>query len=336
MTDVVASLLIPVRNEERHLGDIVGALRALRFEQPVEFLFLEGRSDDATRAMLDELAAADPRMRVLDNPRRIVPCALNVGLANARGRYVVQLSAHSRYPPDYLTDGIARMERGDVAQVSGPQLADGGGRWSRRVALALGSWLGIGGATWRRVPEGEIEVTSGWGGIWRRDMLEALGGWDEDFPVNEDAELAARIEASGGRMVCLPEMAARYAPRDSLPGLARQYWRYGHYRVRTTRRHPGSLRRSHLLAPALALSALAAVAGPRRARGAARAGLGVYAIAVASVSVSAARDEDPRDAAALPAVFAVMHLAWGLGFLAGCLRFGPPLRALARALDPRG
>jgi glycosyltransferase involved in cell wall biosynthesis len=322
VADVVASVLVPLRNERRRLPATIAGLRALRLDGPVEFLLVDGRSQDGTATLLTQAARDDERIRVLDNPHGSVPAALNVALRHARGEYVARIDAHADYPPDYVAAGIERLRRGDVAWVSGPQLPHGDGRWSRRVALALGSWLGIGGATFRRAHEVEVEVESGFCGIWRRETLEALGGWDESFAVNEDADLAARTRERGERIVCLPELAARYEPRDSLGALARQYWRYGHYRVKTVRRHPRSLRRSHVLAPVLALIAGAARFGVRPARRA----LQAYAIVLA---VAAARCDAPaRDAAAVPGVLAVMHLSWGLGFLAGCLRFGPPLSAI--------
>ncbi len=332
MSAVVASVLVPVRNEEGQIRDTIARIQAQRFDDPVEFLFVEGRSNDGTRALLEELTEADLRMQVLDNPRRTVPAALNVGLQRARGEYIARMDAHTHFPPDYLSVGIERLRRGDVESVSGPQLPYGTGRWSRRVALALGSWFGIGGASFRRTSGREVEVESGFCGIWRRETLESLGGWDEDFPVNEDADLAARTRERGGRIVCLPQLAARYVPRDSLPALFRQYWRYGHYRVRTTRRHPETLRRSHLLAPGVALAAMAGAAGPRPARRVSRLALGLYAVALGAASARCARQANPRDAAGVPAVFVVMHLSWGLGFLAGCIRFGPPLGAFAHIL----
>ena len=141
----MASVLVPVRDEARHLRDTVAAIRAQRFPEPVEFLFIEGRSRDGTRALLEELTPGDPRMRILDNPGRTVPRALNIGLRESRGTYVARFDAHTRYPEDYLPRGIERLRRGDVASVSGPQLPHPVGPWSRRVALALGSWLGTGG-----------------------------------------------------------------------------------------------------------------------------------------------------------------------------------------------
>jgi succinoglycan biosynthesis protein ExoA len=329
---VVASVVVPVRNEAGHLHHGIAGIRAQRFEEPVEFLFVEGRSDDETRALLDDVARGDPRFRVLDNPRRTIPSALNVGLSEARGTFVVRMDAHTLYPADYLSQGIERLQRGDVQWVSGPQVPYGAGRWSRRVALALGSWFGTGGAVYRGVPSHEVEVDSGFTGIWLRETLEALGGWDEGWAANEDGELAARVRAGGGRIVCLPELAARYVPRDSLLALFLQYRRYGYYRAKTSRRHPKSMRRSHLLAPGIVLAGVAAALGPRPVRKVSRLSLVLYALGVGSASLESASQGHRRDAAALPAVFLAMHLAWGLGFLAGCVRFGPPIGAIAHVV----
>jgi succinoglycan biosynthesis protein ExoA len=252
-----------------------------------------------------------------------------VALRAARGEFVVRFDAHTLYPPTYITAGVARLERGDVDWVSGAQIAFGTDRWSRRVALALSTRLGIGGAVFRRQSEREIEVDAGYTGIWRRSTLERLGGWDESWLVNEDGELAARMRAGGGRIICVPELGARYIPRNSLSKLARQYFRYGIYRLKTCRRHPESMRRSHAVPPAFALTVLVSLAPWRPLARPARAVLAVYALSVVETAAETGRRADWHDAAALPAVFATMHLAWGFGFVVGCLRFGPPLQALA-------
>jgi hypothetical protein len=208
------------------------------------------------------------------------------------------------------------------------------------VALALGTPLGRGGAQFRQVNGGEIEVDSGFTGVWPRSVLEAHGGWDEDWPNDQDFELAARIRGSGGRIVCLPEMGAQYIPRNSLSSLARQYWRYGVYRVKTSRAHPQTMRRSHLLAPSVALAAAAAILPVGPLRRVARAGIAAWCTAVVAMAMveawraDSASDLDATagDVMALPAVFGAMHLAWGFGFLFGCVRFGPPVRAVRNLL----
>lgn len=323
------SVLVPVLDEEAHLERALGLMLGQDVPGGVEVLAVDGGSRDGSRAILDRLAAGNQRVRVFDNPARRTPQALNIGLAAARGDYIARMDAHTWYPQDYLRRGIERLDHGDVAWVSGPQLAEGDGPWSRRVALALSTRLGIGGAAFRLAGE-ETEVDSGFTGVWRRQTLTEHEGWDEGWPVNQDAELAARIRAAGGRIVCVPEMAARYVPRDSLRSLGRQYWRYGQYRAKTSHRHPHSMRRSHVLAPGVVLAAVAAMLpGPQRTP--ARIGTGAWATALAATGAHVARHgAGPGDAAAVPVVLATMHLAWGAGFLVGAARFGPPVAALLR------
>jgi succinoglycan biosynthesis protein ExoA len=340
------SVIVAVRNEEEFIRETVSAIRAQDFAGELEFLFVDGRSEDGTRPVLEELARSDPRIRILDNPERQLAAALNIGLHNARGEFIVQMDAHTYYPPNYVADGVERLKRGDVDWVTGPPIPHGVGLWSRRVALALDSWLGTGGSnkwasrletTGTASSNGEIELdTSVFAGIWKRSRLEGLGGWDEGWPVNHDSELAARMLESGGRIVCLPALGARYVPRNSLKGLALQYGRYGFYRAKTSRRHPRSLRRSHLLAPAVVVTTAAAVIAPQPVRRVARAGLAAYGLAVLSASAQVAPRGSAGDAVGVPLVFATMHLAWGVGFLVGCVRNGPPLEALSRAVSPTG
>jgi len=336
-----ASILIPVRNEERWIRETAAAMRAQRFSGELEFLFVDGRSEDRTKAILDELAREDPRIHVLDNPARECTPALNIALRAARGDWVARMDAHSWYPEDYLERGVERLRRGDVEWVTGPAVPRATGPWARRVAIALGTELGQGGsAKWSAAGPGgdehaELELDTGvFAGVWPRAALERLGGWDEGWPVNEDAEMAGRVLGAGGRIVCLPAMGAEYAPRDSLPGLARQYARFGFYRVKTSRRHPIALRRSHLASAALALTAAGALVPGRVPGRAARTGLALYGAALGPLSVRAGRraGATPGELAGLPVVLAVMHLGWGFGFLAGCARFGAPWAGVRRAL----
>jgi cellulose synthase/poly-beta-1,6-N-acetylglucosamine synthase-like glycosyltransferase len=323
------SVLVPVLDERPVLPAVLERIRAQRIDGAVEILLVDGGSTDGSVELLEAAAQADPRVRVLRNPAGRISPALNIALRHARGRYVARMDAHTLYPPGYLAAGVRRLAGGDVDWVSGPPIPRGRGPWSRRAALALRSPMGGGGGIFRR-PTSEVEVTSGFTGMWRRDTLEALGGWDEGWDVNEDVEMGARIRRRGGRVVCIPEMAAEWMPRDSLAGLARQYFRWGVFRAKSARRHPDSMRRPH----ALPLGLLGAVvtAGSRLGpvASAARALLVVYAAAVALVGARAAQRERSADGLLVPPVLVVMHLAWACGFVVGCARFGVPWTALRR------
>lgn len=335
---VDVSVLVPVLNEERHIRETVAAMLAQRFDGSVELLFADGGSSDRTREILLELAQENPQIRVLDNPRRRTASGLNVCLREARGEYVARMDAHTFYEDRYLQAGVERLQRGDTQWVSGPALPRPVGSVSGAVALALGSWIGRGGSRkWEAGEERELD-TGVFGGVWRRDVVLRAGGWDERWPINQDSEMASRFLDSGAKLICLGEMAGNYVPRDSLRGLARQYARYGFYRARTFRRHPRSMRRSHLFAPALALAVPLAFGPSRWLRRGSRAALGVYGAAVlATAAATGAREPGRRrEAALLCAVLPAMHIGWGLGTLWGFVRFGPPFPALARAAGLRG
>ena len=328
---VDVSVLIPVLNEERHIRESVVAMLSQRFDGEIEYLFMDGSSEDRTKAILEEMAAQDRRIRVLDNPQRRTTFGLNIGLENARGDYVVRMDAHTHYPEEYVAKGVARLARADgVDWVTGPQIPHGSGKWSRRVAIALRSWFGAGGSSkWEAEEEKDID-TGVFTGVWRRSTLDEYGGWDDGWPVNQDSELAARFFERGSRIVCVPELGALYTPRDSPKSLAKQYWRYGFYRAKTSRYHPASMRRSAVFPPALVLAIAAAVLAPRPMRQVCRAAVVTWACAVIAASAPTARKDGPAEGAGLAAVFATMHLSWGAGFLRGCTSFGPPWAALAR------
>jgi succinoglycan biosynthesis protein ExoA len=332
------TVLVPVLNEERYIEQSVAAMRRQRFDGQIEFVFADGGSDDRTRAILEQLAVEDPRIRVVDNPNRSVSSGLNVALAHARGHWVVRMDAHTEYPDDYIALGVERLQRRGTRWVSGPQVPKGHGPVSRAVALALGSPLGRGGSrkwgTEDRRDDEEYELDSGvFAGIWERAALLEYGGWDERWPRNSDSELAGRFLTRGERLICLPAMGASYVPRDSLTGLWRQYLGYGEYRAKTAVRHPHTLRRSHLLAPALVSDAGLALLGPRPVRIAARGGLAVYAAALAFAGVrSLPSAQSPWDAALVPVVLSIMHFGHGAGMMLGMNRHGVPVAALASAV----
>src|SRR3954471_8678171 len=141
MPEIDVSVLTPVLNEEEHIRTTVASMQQQELDGEIEFIFVDGASTDRTRAILEELAAEDPRIRVLDNPDRTTAFGLNVGLEASRGRFVARMDGHTSYPPSYLADGVERLARGDVVWVAGPQLPRGEGVWSQRVAMALETGL---------------------------------------------------------------------------------------------------------------------------------------------------------------------------------------------------
>ena len=334
------SVLMPVLNEDQHIETSVAAMCAQEFDGELEFLIVDGGSTDRTLGLVQEMARRDPRIRVLANRRGSTPSGLNVGLGHARGRWVARMDAHTQYPPGYLKLGVQRLKQGGTRWVSGLALAEGSGPVSRAVGLALRGPLGRGGSRkWiaHHGPDEEFELDSGvFAGVWERETLLDVGGWDEHWPRNQDAEMAGRFLGAGEKLILVPAMGAAYAPRNTLLGLARQYHGYGRYRVMTAARHPHTMRRSQLLSPAVVTALVATALSPRPVRILARAGIGVYVGAVLVAGVQALGEaEQVTDAALVPGALVAMHLGYGTGALRQAARSGPPLAALAGVLGAK-
>jgi glycosyltransferase involved in cell wall biosynthesis len=310
------SVIVPVLNEERHLEACLTAIEVQTYPGIAEILVADGGSADRTR----EIALSHPLVRVVDNPGRIQAAGLNAALAQASGELVVRVDGHCILPPDYVKRCVESLRGSGAAMVGGVMIPAGGGGWvGRTIALAMRSRLGAGPARFH------VGGAPGWVdtvylGCYPAELARRKGGYRLDVGVNEDAELALRMGADGGVWFD-PAITATYSPRESVPGLARQFYRYGLSRAATVRRHPRSLSARQLAAPLLVLGLLS----PWRRW----VGLS-YGGAVAGRALIEL-PSDPATAAGLLLVLPVMHLSWGVGFLTGVtgLQRPPGLAAAA-------
>lgn len=328
----LVTVAIPTLNEEHTLAACLAAVVGQDVPPGrLEVLVLDGGSTDGTREAVQKAAAAtDVPIRLLDNPGRTVPAALNVALAEARGDFLVRVDGHSEPEPAYVRRSVEGSLEHDADLAGGWVEAVGATAVGRAVAAAFRSPFAMGYAvSWRR-PSGPIEVASVPCGAYRIEALRRIGGFDEGQRANQDYEANYRLRATGGKIVLLPDVSFRYVPRGKLRTLARQFSRYGFYKARTMAKHPQSLRPRHLVPAAGIVGAVAlAIAWlfwePARWALLALAGLYVLGLVVASAS---ARRGLGRDALLLPAVFTTMHAAWGLGNLIGLVRWLPVGRSL--------
>lgn len=331
----VVSVIMPVLNEERTVATAIRSVLEQSLKS-VEVLVVDGRSRDSTVDVVSDLAAHDPRVRLLSNPAQLIPCGLNVGLANARGTYVARIDAHSTVNDSYLERGVRALEADpDVAAVGGRRNGFAQTPTGRAIATALSSRFGVGDSINHYADEPQDTDHASWG-VYRTTILEALGGWDEALPVNEDVDLDHRILGLGRRIRFDPQMEISWHVRETLGGLARQYRRYGRGKAAMVRKNGGAaVRVRHLAAPclvaSLGVSAAAGLAGHRRlATSLALPYPVALTVAVASTSRQTPTPRAPADVLRLAGAFAVMHLGWGLGFLEGVAYAATPAASSAR------
>lgn len=328
------TVFIPARNEERAIRECLGAVLAQDYPRDrFEVIVVDGASEDSTRAIVEEVAtAADVPLRTLENPKRVIPAAVNRALEAAKGEYLIRVDAHSIPDPGYVRGAVSANIECDADLVGGWIRPQGTGATGRAVAAAFASPFGMGNPiSWRR-PAGPVEVASAPCGSFRVSSLAKIGGFDEEQLVNEDYEANYRLRQAGGRVMISPDVSFTYLPRETFGALALQLFRYGFYKARVIVKHPRSTRARHLVPPAgLVLYALLLALSPfsERALWPAVGLAGLYALGVIAASCSAGRGLGAA-ALLLPLVLATIHLSWALGNLAGLARWLPVRRSLAQ------
>lgn len=307
------TVVIPACNEEGFLGACLDSVRAQEYDD-LQIVVVDGRSTDGTRDVVRMAMKEDDRVELLENNRRNIPSSMNMGLAHARGRWLVRVDAHSTIGPDYVSTAVERLHEGRWGGVGGRK--DGVGRTAagQAIAVALGSRLGVGGSTYHHGTRPQ-EVDHLPFGAYPTALVRQIGGWDENLVANEDFEFDHRLREAGHSLLFDPRMVIRWHCRQSIGDLYRQYHRYGKGKVDVTWLHPESLRPRHIGPPAfVAYTALGLVLNARHP---ARLGLMLapYAAAVLAGSVVAGRELDSGAARLrLPAAFVAMHVGWGAGF----------------------
>ncbi|WP_396655079.1 glycosyltransferase family 2 protein [Microbacterium sp.] len=326
--DAGVSFVMPVLNERAYLERAVETVLAQELDGPTELVLALGPSTDGTDEVAARLAAADPRIVLVANPRADIPVGLNLAIGASRFPTVVRVDAHSELTPGYTRRALETLDRARAANVGGVMRADGRSAFQRAVARAYNSPIGLGGASYHAGGE-EGPAESAYLGVMRRAVVEEVGGFDETIRRGEDWELNLRIRRAGYRVWFDPALAVTYWPRESWTRLARQFFATGTWRGELVRRYGRRNALRFFAPPALVvLIALAAITAVLQATGVltgwwAAAASVIYLPIVAYaavVVVQAVRGGDWGDRLWTLAVLPTMHISWGLGFLSGVLR----------------
>jgi GT2 family glycosyltransferase len=335
---VSLSIVVPCYQESTHILACLAALRASAGErQDVEVLVVDGGSTDGTRELVHPLTVEEPRIRLMCHSRSHTPISLNMGVQHARGEYVAILGAHAMVDVGWIDAVEDALDRHPHAWAVGGVLETiAEGAVGEAISIAQASPIGVGNCRFRTGGQpGYVDTVVF--GAYRREVFDRVGGFDEELLRNQDDEFNLRILAAGGRLYFDPTIRCRYYARSSFGRLWRQYYQYGFWKVRV-RQKIGRLGswRPYVPAAFIAGSVLSLLGALGIAGGwlLPFGYLALYAAAIAGGSLLAARGRSqlfPRVGLAA----AVMHIAYGLGFWEGMLRWGAlrmPLSDNHRAL----
>lgn len=306
---------MPVLNEQDYVADAVAAVLSQDVDGPMEVVLALGRSHDRTDEIVAELAAREPRLVVVRNEAGSIPAGLNVAIRACRYDVVVRIDAHSEPAAGYIRTGVQSLLEQGAAVVGGVMQARGRGTVQQAIAWSYMSPVGLGGPAYH-VGGDAGPAESAYLGIYRREWLDRVGGYDEAVGRGEDWDLCQRIIAAGGLVWFDPRLSVTYWPRSSIEAVGRQFYSTGVWRGHLTRmdRHRTPVR--YYAPPATVVALVAGTAlgiSGHRVGWAAPAG---YAALILGAAASAGGLPVPARAA-LTAVLPTMHLAWGAGFLRG-------------------
>ena len=316
-----ASVLIPCRNEA---GNIETCIRnVFAFEPPeggFEVIVIDGMSDDGTREILSGLKRQYQGLRVIDNPQRTVPHAMNLGIEHARGEYIIRTDVRCVHPSTYLKDLISLSEETGADNVGGVLVPTGETYTQKSIAAAYASPVAMGGALRDR---GDFvgETDAVYGGCFRRERLLEIGMYDEEMVRNQDDELSFRLRKAGGRVIQSGSIKVEYFPRKRFTQLFKQFLQYGYWKVAVLRKHPAQASWRHY-APAMLVSGFLALALASLFNTKFLTGLlfysGAYMLPVSVESLRLAFKK--RNLRLWPGVLTAMvfiHIGFGVGFMAG-------------------
>ena len=317
--EIIVSVVMPVYNEEKYIEKCVDSLLLQDYPMDnIEWIFVDGCSKDRTVELLNQYAQKYPDLiRVYSNPDKIVPYAMNIGIAASKGKYIVRLDAHADYATDYISKCIYYLENTDAENVGGVAQTKANGFMGGAIAKMLSSKFGVGNSQFRTNGESGYVDTVPFGAF-RREVFTKYGGYDERLVRNQDNEMNFRIRKNGGKIYLANDIKLSYYCRDSVKGIAQMANKNGMWNVITMKLCPGSMGIRHFIPLAFVVSVV----------GLALMGIlhYIFWLALAAemalyfaldVLFSLKQAESFKETLALLVLFPIFHVAYGCGSIVG-------------------
>lgn len=300
--NIQISVICPCYNERAFIGACIDSIAHLDCDwTKVELLVVDGLSQDGTREIVTEKAKQYSWLRLVDNPKKIAPAAMNIGINQARGKYIVRVDAHSVFPPNYVPSLVHALDNLEGAQNVGAvcrTLPVDNSLVARANAITASHPFGVGNSLFRIGTDKIKEVDTVPFGCWRKEWLQQIGGFDEELVRNQDDELNARTIERGGKIYLLPTIIVDYYARRTLTQAWQMFYQYGLYKplVNQKLRRPATLRQ--FVPPLFVLGLLPT--------------LPLYLLIVGGISIRYRN-------IALMLSFPTVHLSYGLGYWVGLI-----------------
>ena len=321
----LVTVIMPIRNEACYIRRSLGAVLAQDYPTDrLEVIVADGQSNDDTRSIIQELQKSYPNLYLVDNPGFVASCGLNAGITRATGDVVIIVSGHCEIASDYVTRCVEHLILWEVDAVGGRTDTIGETYQAQAIALGMSSPFGVGGSAFRTGRGRAMLTDTVVFGAYTRAAIERAGLFDEELVRNQDDEYNYRLRKLGGKLLYSPDIHSRYYSRSTLGATWRQYFQYGFWKVRVLQKHPRQMRPRQFVPPgfvATLLGSFLLALFTSTGHFLVTLVVGSYVLTNLAASVWTAHQKGWRYLPLLPVVFATLHLSYGLGFLAGLVRF---------------
>lgn len=318
------SFVIPMYNEEQYIENCLLSLVNQSYpSDKYEIIVIDGNSKDKSLKIVKNLQKKHKLIKIFNNNEIITPISFNIGIKQSMGDIIIFGGAHALYEKAYIEECVKLLMTTDADNVGGIQNAVGQNYISNAIAYGMKSPFGVGNAYYH-FSKKERYVDSVWGGAFRKETLEKLGGFDEKYLKMQDYELNYRLRGMGGKILVSPKIKCKYFVRNSLKKFAKQYFIYGAWKVKGIVEHPDLLAIRHLVPPCFVIAlTISIIILPFNLM----IGLIIpisYIVLNLLFSIAISMREGFKYVFILPITFFLMNFSWGLGFLCGLKKYGIP------------
>ena len=318
------SIICPVFNEEKYIeACIVSILEQDYPKEAMEVLFIDGNSTDNSTGIIKRYTAQYSFLKLLNNPERIVPYALNKGFEAAKGEVIMRLDAHCTYPTNYISELVRYLYQLNADNV--------GGVWNTQpakdtpicqaIAFASSHPFGVGGSMHKIGASKIMETDTVPFGCYKREIFDKTGLFDTDLVRNQDDEFNGRLLNLGGKIYLIPQVIINYTARDTLCKMRKMDYQYGLYKPLVNKKlgAPATVRQFFpiLFLLGLTIGGVVCMIWPLLLHFYTSVLLLYLFIGIVVGSMGAIRAHQPLLALLMPYVFFNIHMSYGIGYLVG-------------------
>ena len=313
---------MPVYNEEKYIEKCIDSLLLQDYPiEQMEWIFVDGCSKDKTVELMEGYREKYPALiKILTNPHKIVPYAMNIGISASCGKYIVRLDAHADYATDYISKCVYYLENTDAENVGGVAETKANGFMGNAIAKMLSSKFGVGNSQFRTNGESGYVDTVPFGAF-KREVFSKYGGYDERLVRNQDNEMNFRIRKNGGKIYLSDDIRLSYYCRDSIKAISDMAKKNGMWNVITMKLCPGSMGVRHFVPFLFVLSIFGlSILGILHPAFWMLLGVELALYLLLDVFFSAGLAKNTKEFFTLICLFPIFHVAYGLGSMIGIFK----------------